>query len=53
MNDDIVRIWKEAVVAYFKVLSRHLPGGTDENHEELESGERVSWPRFELDSLWT
>jgi hypothetical protein len=24
---------KEAVVAYFKVLSRYFPGGTEENHE--------------------
>jgi hypothetical protein len=25
------RIWKEAFVAYFKVLPPHSPGGTDEN----------------------
>jgi hypothetical protein len=33
MNDGLERMWKEAVVAYFKVLSRHLPGGTEESHE--------------------
>jgi hypothetical protein len=27
-------MWKEAVVAYFKVLSRHLPGGTENHHEK-------------------
>jgi hypothetical protein len=26
---------KEAVVAWFKVLSRHLPGRTEENHKNL------------------
>jgi hypothetical protein len=26
---------KEAIVAYFKVLSRSLAGGTQENHEHL------------------
>jgi len=25
-------MWKEAVVAWFKVLSRHLPWGTEKNH---------------------
>jgi hypothetical protein len=27
MNDEFERMWKEAVVAYFKVLSRYSPGG--------------------------
>jgi hypothetical protein len=26
------KIWKEVVIACFKVLSEHLPGGTEENH---------------------
>jgi hypothetical protein len=26
-------MWKEVVVAYCKVQSSHLPGGTKENHE--------------------
>jgi hypothetical protein len=29
------RMWKEAVVAKFKVLSQRLPGGIKENHEKL------------------
>jgi hypothetical protein len=27
VNDEFARIWKEAVVAIFKVLYRHWPGG--------------------------
>jgi len=26
-------MWKEAVVAYFKELSRHLYGGTEKNYD--------------------
>jgi hypothetical protein len=32
--------WKESVVAWFKVLSQHLPGGSDANHEKPQS----EWP---------
>jgi hypothetical protein len=32
MNDELERIWKEAVVAWFKLLSLHLPGGTEEHN---------------------
>jgi hypothetical protein len=28
---ELERIWKEAVMAQFNVLSRHLPGGTEED----------------------
>jgi hypothetical protein len=31
MNDELTRLWKEAVMAYFKELYEHLPGGTKEN----------------------
>jgi hypothetical protein len=34
MNDELERIWKEAAVAKVKVLSQHLPGGTEESHEK-------------------
>jgi hypothetical protein len=30
LNDELERIWKEAVV----VLSRHFPGGIEENHDK-------------------
>ena len=26
------RIWVEADITYFKILSKHLPGETDNNH---------------------
>jgi hypothetical protein len=42
VNSELERIWKEAVVAYFKVLLRYSPGRTKENHEESQS-----WPIFE------
>jgi hypothetical protein len=45
MNSELERIRKEAVVAYFNLLSWYLPGGTEGNH----SG---SWPVFLLCSLW-
>jgi hypothetical protein len=31
MDIELERMLKETVVAYFKVLSRYLPGGTEEN----------------------
>jgi hypothetical protein len=37
MNIDLERMWKEAVVAWFEVLCRHLPGGTEENHQNFQS----------------
>jgi hypothetical protein len=33
-NNELVTIVKEAVVAYFKVLFRHLPGVTQENRRQ-------------------
>jgi hypothetical protein len=33
MNNDLERMWKEAAVGCFKVLSQHMPGKTEENHE--------------------
>jgi hypothetical protein len=34
VNKELERKWKEAVVAQLTVLSRHLSGGTEENHEK-------------------
>jgi hypothetical protein len=31
----------------FKILSQHSPGGTEENHQKLQSGFSVSRSRFE------
>jgi len=47
--DDIVKgrlklMWKEAVVAYFKVLSKYPPGANEENYENLRiSGHGVEF----------
>jgi hypothetical protein len=36
INDNqLERMWKEAVMAQFKVLSWHLPGGIEENYKNL------------------
>jgi hypothetical protein len=47
VNDELEKIWKEAVMAYFKVLSWHSPGGTEENHDKPQSEQPDSGPRFE------
>jgi hypothetical protein len=33
MNDKLERMWEEAVMVYFKELTQHSLGGTEENHE--------------------
>jgi hypothetical protein len=38
VSNELERMWKEAVVAYFKVLSLHFPGGNEENLEKPQSG---------------
>jgi hypothetical protein len=32
VNDEFERIWKEVVVAYFKVHSHHAPGGAQKDY---------------------
>jgi aspartate/glutamate racemase len=34
VNDESGGMWEEAAVDYFKVLSQHLPGRIEENHEK-------------------
>jgi hypothetical protein len=34
VNDELERMWKEEVMAYLSVLSRHFPGRTEENYEK-------------------
>jgi hypothetical protein len=46
MNHTLERIWEEAIVAEFQVLSRHLPGLTEENQKKTNRI-AVSWPRFD------
>jgi hypothetical protein len=33
------KIWKDAVTAYFKVLSRHTPEATEENYENTDTAD--------------
>jgi len=33
MGDELRRLWKEVGTAFRTVLSDHLPGKTDKNHE--------------------
>jgi len=39
----LTTIWKEMIVAKFKVPSRHFPVGTEKNHDILQ---KISLPRF-------
>jgi hypothetical protein len=40
VNDELVNISKEVVVALFKLLSRHSPKETEVNHENLSYDSR-------------
>jgi hypothetical protein len=44
-------MWKEAVVAYFNILSRHFPGETEKTHENPPSGYPVSGPKTKQECL--
>jgi hypothetical protein len=35
LNDELERMWKEAVVTYIKALSQHFTTGTLKNHENF------------------
>jgi hypothetical protein len=41
-NIELERILKELVAAYFGVLSRHFPEGTEADHGKPRSGQSVS-----------
>jgi hypothetical protein len=45
--NEFERICKKAAVTKFQLLSKHLPGETDENHEKPQSEYPVSGLRFE------
>jgi hypothetical protein len=42
MKNKLERIWKEAVVANFKVLLRNFGEGTEEKHEEPQDTQSSS-----------
>jgi hypothetical protein len=33
MNDELEKMEKEVIVVYFKVVSHHVPRGTEKNHK--------------------
>jgi hypothetical protein len=37
MNDENTVTWKEIVVTYIKLISQHLPGQSEENHDRFHS----------------
>jgi hypothetical protein len=38
MNNEFERMWKVAVIEYLTVVSRYLPGWTEENHNRPQLG---------------
>jgi hypothetical protein len=40
MSDEVGNMWKKVTMTYIKILLRHLPEGTQENHENLCEGNR-------------
>jgi len=36
INDKFDTMQKDAAVAYFKVLTQNLPGGSEEKHEDFK-----------------
>jgi hypothetical protein len=46
VKNDLQR-WEGSIVALFKILYWHFPGGAEENHDEGEPRSPVSGPRFE------
>jgi hypothetical protein len=48
VNDELENMLKEAVVVYFKALSQHFPGGTEENHENVSNDSRFPGQDFYL-----
>jgi hypothetical protein len=48
MNNELERMWKEAVVLQSKIPSQNCPRRTEENQEKRQYTEPVTVPRFEL-----
>lgn len=36
VNEELENTWKESVTAQFEVLTQHMPGDTEENHENIQ-----------------
>jgi hypothetical protein len=52
LHDELEGMWKEPFVAYFNVLSKHEPWGTEENHrKQIRTSGTTVWSRVILDKL--
>jgi hypothetical protein len=43
VNDELERIWKEASYPNFELLSKQLPGGTEEKRKHRSQYRRSLW----------
>jgi hypothetical protein len=46
MDMNLERISKEVVIAYFQVMSQHLPGGTEENNKTTTARIASFWTKI-------
>jgi hypothetical protein len=37
VNNELEKMYKEVVVTYIKLVSRNVPGKTEENHEDSDN----------------
>jgi hypothetical protein len=44
-NGELGRTWEAAFIAYFTILSLHLPRETEENHKRKL---KMAWPIFHM-----
>jgi hypothetical protein len=42
MNEELGNLWKETIVVYYRLISRHSPGGCEESHDKSQSERLVS-----------
>jgi hypothetical protein len=52
MMDELEMIWQEATMTQVNGQSGYLSTGSEDSHEELQSGLPVSSPRFEPNTSW-
>jgi hypothetical protein len=53
VNNELERMCKEVVMAQFKVLSWDLAAWIEENHENPQSEQSMSWSGFKPDTSCT
>jgi len=53
VNNELEWLWKEAVIAFFKVISRELPRRPEEEHENANMSFATSQSVLQLVTLHT